>query len=88
MHRDGWKDTCNYCGEKARAWQGDAAWCGREPCNTKHDWATYEPNFLLRPLASTLWQRLDARIIHRFYRVLADVTPIQWVLPDYAGTRT
>lgn len=80
------RDTCQYCGARARAWHGDIVWCRSARCDVLHEWATWEPRLVLPLAEPTLWQRAWAVLAYAVFRAAATAVPIGWVMPDYAWT--
>jgi len=74
-------ETCDYCGcEDVCCSQGAVRWCRSERCRVLHQWATYEPAFGMPLMYPTLWVRLGAWLMLRWFAVLTLVVRGRWVL--------
>jgi len=74
-------DTCQYCGAKARAWQGSIAWCLSPACNQRHKWDTCEPR-LVPWIAPTPLQCALGRVAYLALRAIAAAVPARWLVAD------
>lgn len=79
-------DLCQWCGEKANAWQGEYRWCSA--CDWRYEFSTCEPLIGLPQRTWSPIEKLGALFPVMFFRALVTIIPVGWIIWDqYKGWR-